>query len=128
MNRVIHFDIYADDTDRATEFYKNAFNWKFEKWNGSSGMNYWLITTGSDKEPGINGGMSKREKEWAKNVSSDAITIGVDDIDKAIADVKKFGGKITLEKTAIPTVGWFANFSDTEGNILSLMQSDMEGM
>lgn len=123
MNRVVHFDLYADDPARASEFYEKTFGWKFEKWGGN--MDYWLITTGPDGEPGINGGMARREKEWAKNSSANAITIGVPDIDVAIEKVEQFGGEIAMPKTSIIGVGWFANFKDPEGNILSLMQSDM---
>ncbi len=91
----------------------------------AGGMSYWLITTGPDSEPGINGGMSKREKEWAKNASMSAVTIGVENIDSAIEKVEKFGGKIIMPKNSIAGVGWFASFKDTEENELSLMQTDM---
>lgn len=123
MNRVIHFDLYADDPRRASEFYGKAFGWKFEKWKGE-GMEYWLIMTGSETEPGIDGGMAKREKEWSKSSSNNAITIGVSEIDAAMEKVEKFGGKIVMPKMAIPGVGWFATFKDTEGNTLSVMQED----
>lgn len=121
MNRVIHFDIYADDPARAEKFYSEAFGWKFEKWKGE-GMNYWLIMTGEG--PGIDGGMSLREKEWKEGVSKWSVTVGVKDIDEAIAKVEKAGGEITMKKMGLPKVGWFANFKDPEGNILSLMQED----
>ena len=125
MNRVIHFDLFADDPARASEFYEKSFGWKFEKWEGE-GMVYWLITTGPDSEPGINGGMAKRDKEWGKGTSVGAITISVADIDEAIRNVEKFGGEMMMKKMALPKVGWFANFKDPEGNVLSLMQADME--
>jgi uncharacterized protein len=124
MNRVIHFDIYADDPERASKFYEQVFGWKFEKWEGE-GMKYWLITTGPSSEPGINGGMALREGEMKKSASVWSITIGVDNIDEAIEKVKKFGGEIAMKKMGLPKVGWFANFKDTEGNIISLMQADM---
>lgn len=125
MNRVIHFDIYADDPVRASKFYEQAFSWKFEKWEGE-GMKYWLITTGPDSEPGINGGMALREKEMKKSASLWSVTIGVDNIDVAIEKIEKSGGEIVMKKMALPKVGWFANFKDTEGNVLSLMQADMK--
>jgi hypothetical protein len=124
MSRVIHFDIYADDPERASAFYEKAFGWKFKKWEGDVGMDYWLIMTGDEKSPGIDGGMSKREKEWSKAVSDGAITIGVENIDAAIGKVEENGGEIVMKKMGLSTVGWFASFRDTEGNRLSLMQSD----
>ena len=34
MPRVIHFEIPADDPDRAAKFYGNVFGWKLDKWDG----------------------------------------------------------------------------------------------
>jgi uncharacterized protein len=124
MNRVVHFDIYADDPERAIKFYSETFGWEFRKWEGEIGMDYWLIMTGPESDPGIDGGMSKREKDWKTRISDGAITIGVPDIDAAIESVKKAGGEIVMEKTGLPQVGWFSNFKDTEGNMVSLMQED----
>ena len=59
MPRVVHFELSADDPERAIKFYENAFGWKTEKWAGP--MDYWLIMTGPEDEPGIDGGLSKRE-------------------------------------------------------------------
>jgi uncharacterized protein len=125
MNRVLHFDLYADDPERISDFYGKTFGWKFEKWEGDVGMDYWMIMTGPEGAPGINGGMSRRGKESAKRASVGAITIAVDDIDGVIGKVKKFGGEIVMDKTVLPGVGWLASFRDTEGNELSLMQTDM---
>ena len=46
MPRPVHFDLSADDPDRAITFYSNAFGWKFDKWQGP--FEYWVITTGVD--------------------------------------------------------------------------------
>lgn len=124
MSRVIHFEIYATDPERAIRFYSEAFGWRFEKWTGESGMQYWLIMTGEKTEPGIDGGLALREKEW-KDVSSVwTLTIAAEDIDQSIVDVERAGGKILRPKMGLKDVGWFASFQDPEGNILSLMQED----
>ncbi len=117
MSRVVHFDISALDPEKLIDFYKSIFNWKFEKW-GEGEMEYWLIDTGTG-EPGINGGMSKRQKD-----NYVMITLSVDDMDKATDEIKKKGGKILFEKSPIPGVGYFAQFEDPDGNMLGLMQSD----
>src|SRR5262249_19647278 len=57
MNRVTHFEIYTDDPVAVQPFYKDVFGWKFQKFEGGP-IEYWLVTTGDDKEPGINGGMT----------------------------------------------------------------------
>lgn len=54
MPRVVHFEVHADDPERAANFYSGVFGWELAKWEGP--QDYWLITTGPDDEPGINGG------------------------------------------------------------------------
>jgi uncharacterized protein len=58
MPRVVHFEIHVGDPDRAINFYEKCFGWTFQKWDGP--MPYWLITTGPDDQPGINGGLVPR--------------------------------------------------------------------
>ncbi len=47
MNRITHFEIYTDDPEAVRPFYQDVFGWKFNKFDGP--MEYWLVTTGSDK-------------------------------------------------------------------------------
>ena len=58
MPRVVHFEIAADDPDRATRFYQDVFGWQSSKWEGPE--EYWLVMTGSPSEPGIDGGIGRR--------------------------------------------------------------------
>jgi predicted enzyme related to lactoylglutathione lyase len=41
-NRVVHFDIYVDDAERAIAFYQKVFGWTIQKVDG---MDYWLSDT-----------------------------------------------------------------------------------
>lgn len=118
MPRVVHFEIHVDDPDRAGKFYREVFDWKFQKWEGP--VEYWLITTGESAEPGINGGMMRR-RDPQGNVYN---TIEINNIDAYIASIQKHGGTIVVPKMPIPGVGWLAYFKDTEGNIGGVMQSD----
>ncbi|MFA5062170.1 MAG: VOC family protein [Patescibacteria group bacterium] len=123
-NRIIHFEVQADDIDRAKNFYEKTFGWKIEKMmdeKDGGEMNYWGLSTGPEGTPGINGGLYKRSDGENKIYTYDC-TIMVENLDKAIADVKNNGGKITHEKSEIPEVGWFARGIDTEGNTFGLMQ------
>ena len=52
MPRPVHFDITAENPDRAVSFYEQAFGWKFNHWGGGGPMDYWLIDTG-ETQPGI---------------------------------------------------------------------------
>jgi predicted enzyme related to lactoylglutathione lyase len=118
MSRIIHFEIPADNPDRAIAFYTAAFGWTFKKWEGP--MPYWLITTGPNEEPGINGGMLSRQHPGQGTVN----TISVNSVDDAVAAATKAGGKVALPKMAIPGVGWLAYCLDTEGNTFGMMQAD----
>jgi uncharacterized protein len=118
MSRVIHFEIPAAEPERAAAFYGKAFGWKFDKWPGP--MEYWMVVTGKEGEPGINGGMMKKPG----GITSTTNTIGVDSVDGAIDAVVKAGGKNIMPKTPIPTVGYFAYCEDTEGNVFGVMQAD----
>ncbi len=125
-NRVVHFEIQADNLERARDFYQKAFGWKIEKWvnpEGQSMTDYWMIMTGNKDTPGIDGGMYMRPKD--SKVNTYYCTIEVDDIDEAMAEVEKNGGKILNNKMEMKGLGWFANASDTEGNLFALMQSTM---
>jgi uncharacterized protein len=117
MSRVIHFEIPASDPERAAAFYKKTFGWKIEKWPGP--MEYWMVTTGADGAPGINGGLMKNTQ-----VKTTTNTIGVESVEDAVEAVTKAGGTLVMPKTPIPTVGYFAYLTDTEGNLFGVMQPD----
>ncbi len=120
-NRVIHFEIQADDAARAQAFYEKALGWKIKKVEMEDmTMEYWMIDTGTG--PGIGGGIYKRPEKDAEKFFTYDCTVSVEDIDKSIADVKTAGGEIIREKTEMKGVGWFASCRDTEGNRFSLMQ------
>ena len=118
MSRVIHFEIPADNPERAGEFYREVFGWRLEKWRGP--QEYWLITTGPDSQPGINGGLLRRPHPAAGTVN----TIGVSSVEDAVARIEKKGGKVAVPKMAIPGVGYLAYCQDTEGNVFGVLQAD----
>jgi len=53
MTRVVHFEIHADDPERAAAFYRSVFGWEIRKWDGP--FDYWLVMTGPREEMGIDG-------------------------------------------------------------------------
>lgn len=123
MPRVLHFEIHASDPERGIKFYEKVFGWTFQKWEGP--MDYWLITTGPDSEPGINGGLMRRQGEIdGQAVIAYVCTIGVADLDVSMATVEANGGKVALPKMPIPGMGWLAYYKDTEGNIFGMMEPD----
>jgi uncharacterized protein len=123
MPRVIHFEIVADKPERAMKFYKEVFGWEFNKWNGP--QDYWLVKTGEDSQPGINGGltpkMNKQGSDASSRVTNTIDVPSIDDFSKKIGDK---GGKVIQPKMAIPGIGYLAICADTEGISFGIIQND----
>jgi predicted enzyme related to lactoylglutathione lyase len=113
----VHFDISAEDPERAVAFYSDVFGWRIQKWDGP--QEYWLISTG-EGEPGIDGGMSRRNDGQASTTN----TIQVGSVDRYGERITNQGGKVVSPKMAIPGVGYLAFCQDTEGNTFGIMESD----
>jgi uncharacterized protein len=123
MPRVVHFEIHAADPERAVTFYKTLFGWTFQKWEGP--MEYWLVTTGPNDQPGINGSLVARQGEIdGKSVIAYVCTVDVENVDASVQTAVDNGGQIALPKMPIPGMGWLAYCKDTEGNIFGMMQAD----
>ena len=124
MPRVIHFEIHADDPERAAKFYTDLFGWTITKWGGP--MEYWMVVTGPDGQPGINGGLMKRQHPLSGNdgVMAYVCTVDVDDLDRFMAKAQQLGAKVALPKMPVPGIGWLAYMGDTDGNVFGMMQND----
>jgi len=118
MPRVVHFELNVKDVKKTIKFYKDVFGWKIEKWNGP--IDYWMVMTGDENEPGIDGGLGFEEEIFPKVIN----TIDVENIDEIIKRIEKNGGEIIRSKHAVPGVGWLAYFKDTEGIVTGVMQED----
>lgn len=120
---VVHFEIPADDENRAREFYRSAFGWGFQV---MPEMEYSLAMTTPVDEHGrpattgsINGGLYRRSGE----LTAPVVTVDVEDIDAALARIGALGGSVLREKMEVPGMGWNAYFKDTEGNVVGLWQN-----
>jgi len=120
MNRVTHFEIYTDDPQAVQPFYQDVFGWKFNKFEGGP-IEYWLVTTGDDKEPGINGGMTQPREGQSPGTLN---TVAVKSLDQTTRKIEQRGGKICVPKMAIPNVGWLAYAADPAGNVLGVIEPD----
>ena len=124
MPRPIHFEIHAENMDRAIVFYTALFGWQFSQWQG---MPYWLIKTGEEGTPGINGGLLPRRGTGPVDmaaVNAFVCTVEVSDLGTMVNKSVAAGGAIAVPKMPIPTMGWLAYCKDTEGNLFGLMQMD----
>ena len=125
MGRVVHFEIHAEQPERAIAFYERVFGWTMAPW-GPPGA-YWLVTTGPTSIPGINGGLLPRHGAAPTDgaaVNAYVCTVAVDSVDATVLTALAAGGTLALPKMAIPGVGWLAYVKDTEGNIVGAMQTD----
>jgi predicted enzyme related to lactoylglutathione lyase len=128
MNPVVHFELPANDRQRMADFYTKVFGWKAQ-FMGEDMGNYVTVSTtetderGRPKQPGaINGGLYPRTDDAGDQHPS--LVIGVGNIQEAIENIKKSGGKVISEPVQIPGVGKYASFFDTEGNRMSVLQPD----
>ena len=79
------------------------FGWGFEPW-GPPG--FYLIHTGDDASPGIQGLMHKRqEPRTGTGLNGVEPTFSVDDLDAVAAAVEANGGTITMAKARDPDGG-----------------------
>lgn len=129
-NKVVHFEIAADDFERAKKFYGGIFDWKFMTW-GEGETDYVLIQTvvtnetGMPTEPGgINGGMFKRQNKKADGDGENAFvcTVEVENLDETLKKVEEAGGKVVMPKKEVPMIGFVARCLDLDGNIFGLIQ------
>ena len=118
MPRVVHFEISADNTNRAVKFYAEVFGWKIHDWEGP--VEYWLVSTGEKDEPGIDGAILKRQHP---DVST-GNTISVPSIDEFMEKIAAHGGRIVTEKMTIPGIGQFCYCQDTEGNTFGIIEEE----
>jgi predicted enzyme related to lactoylglutathione lyase len=108
MQRPVHFEIYTSDPEAVRPFYQDVFGWTFKKFEGGS-IEYWLVTTGADDEPGVNGGLLRpREGQSSGTIN----TIAVSSLDEAIQKIERSGGSVCVPKMAIPKIGWLAYAQD----------------
>jgi predicted enzyme related to lactoylglutathione lyase len=124
MPRVNHFTIPADSPDRAIEFYRQVFGWRFEvgwEYDTPQGReNYWHAISADGATAGINGGLTRRE------YPGQPIGVGIEvpAVDPCLDAVEKCGGKVVVKKVALPGVAWFAVCQDSEGNTFAVAQPD----
>jgi predicted enzyme related to lactoylglutathione lyase len=122
MSRVIHFEIHAENPQRAVDFYTALFGWQFTRWGEEA---YWLIKTGEPTEPGIDGGLAPRRGGIdGTAVIAYVCTVDVKDLAATLEHATSLGAEIVLPTMPIPGIGWLAYAKDTEGNIFGMMQPD----
>ena len=111
--KLVHFEIGAQDVDRAEGFWSSVFGWQFSR-DQMPGIDYRLVRTDEDQ----GGGLYQSDDRGHLRIYFDT-----DDIDASVARIRELGGEAE-DKQPIPHVGWFARCEDSEGNAFSLFQGD----
>jgi predicted enzyme related to lactoylglutathione lyase len=123
---VVHFEIPADEPERAAKFYRELFGWEINRWEGTEGMEYWMVQTvptdpqGMPVRPGVNGGLMRRMFPAQAPVNY----ISVASVDEFVGKAERLGAKVLMGKHPVPGMGWFAQMADTEGNVFAVWETD----
>jgi predicted enzyme related to lactoylglutathione lyase len=125
---IVHFEIPADDPERAAQFYRDLFGWTINKFEGTAGggMEYWMVQTVPTDDgvmpirPGANGGLMRRMYPGQQPVNY----INVEKLDDFLQRAQRLGAKPLMEKTPVPGMGWFAQLKDPDGNVFAIWETD----
>ncbi|HET7398640.1 MAG TPA: VOC family protein [Intrasporangium sp.] len=129
MSRVVHFEVQADDVERAKSFYAAVFDWSFEDYSSFTGSTYWGVVTGPDDQAGINGGLLQRPAPTPgahQGTNAFVCTMQVEDYDETEQRILAAGGQVALPKAALPGMAWQGYYLDPEGNTFGIHQPDPE--
>lgn len=123
---IVHFEIPADEPERAAKFYRDLFGWQINRWEGGEGMEYWMVETvptdaaGMPVRQGVNGGLMRRMFPGQTPVNY----IAVANVDEFVGKAERLGAKVLMGKHPVPGMGWFAQLADTEGNVFAIWETD----
>ena len=95
MPSVVHFEITADDLERAIKFYTNVFGWQIRKQTGKRVIG--LIESNSEPKQRITGALVQRFLAEDSTI----LTFDVASIDDCARNIVREGGKI-LPRPKIP--------------------------
>jgi hypothetical protein len=114
MGKAVHFEIGAENVQRAIRFYQEVFGWKVQEWEGPA--EYWLVDGGPGE--GINGAIMPRPEPDFATVN----TMAVSSLEEALAKVQAAGGQLEGQVQTIPGVGRFSYGRDSEGNRIGILE------
>ena len=115
MNRPVHFELNAVDAEASVDFFTSVFDWTVQRWGDEK---YWLLSTGDGI--GIDGAIMPSRDGQPRTVN----IVEVDSIDAHQERVIAAGGKVIVDKTAMPGLGWLVYCADPAGLIFGMMESD----
>jgi predicted enzyme related to lactoylglutathione lyase len=115
QHQIVHFEIPADDVERARSFYAELFGWQFS--NSPGYPDYWMV--GGE---GMNHGIGLMARQNPGHVQTHYFS--VESVADYQARAERLGAKVLMPKSPVPGMGWFAMCQDAEGNVFGLWQED----
>jgi hypothetical protein len=116
-HQVVHFEIPADDVQRAREFYRSLLGWEAEAAPGFP--DYYTFDT-SDGQQVQGGAIQARQP----GITAPVNYISVESVADKVERIRELKGEILMDKSPVPGMGWLAIFRDTEGNMFGLWEMD----
>ena len=123
MSRLVYFEIQADDPEATTAFYAAVFGWTAER-DPALPIPYWRI-----EAHGMRGGILQRPAPvpaGSHGTNAYVCSFEVADFDVTAEAIQARGGRVAMDKFAIPGVCWQGYFLDPAGNTFGLVQPDPE--
>lgn len=124
MGRVIHFEIQATDPEALAAYYGGLLGWELDL---QPGIEYWLIRTGPEDQPGIHGGLLRRPVPGPAGgpvVNAFVCTVQVESLADTLARNQELGGEVALPRMPVTGMGWLAYIRDPDGNTFGLLETD----
>lgn len=116
-HQVVHFEIPAEDVQRAVQFYSRLFGWEMEEASGYP--DYYMFDSSGGQE--LQGGAVQKRQP---GMESPVNYISVESVSQMVGRIRELGGEILMDKSPVPGMGWIAIFHDTEGNTFGLWEDD----
>ncbi|MCX8107159.1 MAG: VOC family protein [Ignavibacterium album] len=107
-----HVEIPSIDLERSKDFYHKVFGWDFKPF----GNGYLLY----NNHKGIMVGLRQVDKVSIGDTT--VFHVNIPEINSILEKVKANGGAVKRTKTTIPAMGWYALFTDPDGNTIGLYQ------
>ncbi|MCB1349455.1 MAG: VOC family protein [Maritimibacter sp.] len=125
-----HFEIHAEDVERAKAFYGGLFGWTFSPMPGAEAVGYHLVDgDGIGTDGDLTAGLMRRMGDVpapGSPIRGGTMTFSVADCDAGYAWALAHGGAEALPPTDYPGIGRVAYVEDGEGNVVGLI-SPLQG-
>ncbi|MBP6014502.1 MAG: VOC family protein [Alphaproteobacteria bacterium] len=121
----VYFDLTVKDIGAARRFFERVLGWRFERF--PLPYEYYRIQAGPAEQPGIDGGIGAvADAPICGGEPMVNLTMPVQNLDQALADVLAAGGTVVEAKTKIPGIGWYATCAEPGGLKFGLVEPDRQ--